>query len=169
LILGESHHCDAGPEYPAFTTEIVRRLGIGQQKPFRFFTVTQRLVTGGRGPLPRASREEFWERVAFYNYVQSFLPSSRRAPTDAMWTAAPEPFLRTLKELAPDAVLILGDRLRDNVASIPGEVEWRAVPHPASSKLRYADWQPVVQELLTTAGARSVSSHYAMPDESTTP
>jgi hypothetical protein len=168
LILGESHHCETGPEYPAFTADIVRRLGQGQQKPFRFFTVTQRLVTGGRGSLSKASREDFWERVAFYNFVQSFLPKSRRKPTEAMWLAAREPLLRTLTDLAPEAVLILGDRLSRNLPKLPPNIESRAVPHPASSKLRYAEWQPVVQKMLDVAGARSFGSPTAEPEKSTT-
>jgi hypothetical protein len=158
LILGESHYCDTAPEYAAFTVEKVRELGQGQKKRFTFFTKTQRLITGGRGSLPRASREDFWERVAFYNFVQSFLPRPGVKPTEAMWIAAREPFLATLTDLAPEAVLILGDRLRDNLPEVPAYIESCAVPHPASSKLRYADWQPVVKAMLDKLAANSVGS-----------
>jgi hypothetical protein len=50
LILGEAHYGISGHETNAFTTEVVRSLG--QQGRFRFFSTTQRLVSGGRGYCP---------------------------------------------------------------------------------------------------------------------
>jgi hypothetical protein len=71
LILGEAHYGTGEAErQKTHTTEIVRLLA--QKSRFRFFTATQRLVSGGRGWLSDQERVEFWERVAFYNYIQSF-------------------------------------------------------------------------------------------------
>ena len=147
LILGESHYGTAGAERPGFTADIVRQLG--QQGRFRFFTTTQRLVAGGRGWLPDAERAEFWERVAFYNYVQSFPgPRARFRPTPEMWAAAQEPFLRTLAEVGPQVLLVLGRELRRNLPELPAGVAVCAVQHPSSRGFRYAAWQPVVQAAL---------------------
>jgi hypothetical protein len=144
LILGEAHYGTGGSENNAFTTEIVRKLG--QEGRFRFFSATQRLVIGGRGWLPKAARVEFWERVAFYNYVQSFPgPRARWRPTPAMWEAARAPFLQTLQEVAPQLLLILGRELRRHLPVLPAELPVCAVQHPSSRGFKYDQWQPMVQ------------------------
>jgi hypothetical protein len=150
LIIGESHYAKPEEQRSTFTAEIVRTRG--QQGRFRFFTVIQRLVSGGRGPLPNVDRSEFWERVAFYNYIQSFPgPRPRWRPTPEMWLAAREPFLHTLSELSPQLLLVLGNELFLNLPKLPGEMNVCPVPHPSSRGFRYAEWQPKVQAALEVA------------------
>jgi len=147
LILGESHYGPTGDERATFTTEMIRQLG--QQGRFRFYTATQRLVSGGRGWLPDAERSAFWEQVAFYNYVQSFPgPRARWRPTPEMWSAAKAPFLQTLAEVEPQVLLVLGRELRRNLPELPTGASVCAVQHPSSRGFRYADWQPSVQATL---------------------
>jgi hypothetical protein len=150
LILGEAHY-GTGEETQGctHTTEIIRKLG--QQGRFRFHTVTQRLVVGGRGWLSNTDRAEFWERVAFYNYVQSFPgPRARWRPTPEMWEAAREPFLETLAEVKPQVLLVLGQELSRKLPVLPTYVSACAVQHPSSRGFRYATWQPAVQAALET-------------------
>jgi hypothetical protein len=151
LILGESHYGFPGEMRPTFTADVVRALG--QQHRFRFFTVIQRLVTGGSGWLSNDDRSEFWERVAFYNYIQSF-PGTRPRwrPTPEMWLAAREPFLQTLSELSPQLLLVLGLELHRNLPELPFRIGVCIVSHPSyPGGFRYAQWQPVVQAALLEA------------------
>jgi hypothetical protein len=152
LILGESHYGTAGAERRTFTADMVRRLG--QEGRRRFFSAAQRLVVGGQGRLSAAERAGFWERVAFYNYVQSFPgPRARCRPTPEMWSAAREPFLHTLAEVAPRVLLVLGRELRRHLPELPAGVAVCAVQHPSSRGFRYGDWQPAVQAIMAAAEA----------------
>jgi hypothetical protein len=150
LILGESHYGRIGTEKRSFTANVIQQRGqIGR---FRFFTTTQRLVIGGRGRLSIAEREDFWNRVAFYNYVQSFAgQKARRRPTADMWSAAQEPFLQTLVEVQPHVLLVLGRELRRHLPDIPHTIRLCEVQHPSSPGFKYSDWQPVVRAALDLA------------------
>lgn len=147
LILGEAHYGPTNGERGTYTEEMIRLLG--QQHRFRFYTTTQRLVSGGHGWLSNAERRDFWERVAFYNYIQSFAGSGPRIrPTPEMWSAARDPFLTTLAEVNPQVLLVLGRELRYHLPDLPPHLRVCAVPHPSSRGFRYANWQPAVQTVL---------------------
>jgi hypothetical protein len=137
LVLGESHYGIPGEEYAEFTQGVVCEWAI--EKRFAFFTKTAKLALG-RGAGERVSdkeRADFWGRVAFYNYVQSFLPAARYRPTLNMWEAAGQPFLRLLEELSPKVVLVLGAELRSHLPELPTSISVCYVTHPSSSKFTY--------------------------------
>jgi hypothetical protein len=150
LILGESHYGLPGDMRSTFTVDVVRWLG--QQHRFRFFTIIQRLVTGTNGWLSNDDRSEFWERVAFYNYIQSF-PGTRPRwrPTPEMWLAARDPFLQTVNELSPQVLLVLGKELSFNLPNLPAAISVCKVQHPSSRGFRYANWRPQVKTALEAA------------------
>ncbi len=90
LILGEAHRIKPGEEHADFTKDVIGLLVREPRKMEprfrRFFTVTQRLVCGGKGSLSDTERADFWERVAFYNYIQSNPGAAARSrPTQEMW------------------------------------------------------------------------------------
>jgi ABC-type Fe3+-hydroxamate transport system substrate-binding protein len=93
-------------------------------------------------------RQEFWGKIAFYNYVQEF-PSDRARvpPSERMWLEAKDPFLRTLMELEPDLVVVLGKRLSENLPDIPDQIDVCIVNHP-SSIFSYKKWIPVLEQSL---------------------
>lgn len=67
-LLGESHH-GTDPE-PGWTVDVVQRY-IANREPeswFKTFTNIAQVVTGRR--YSEIGRLEFWNSVAFYNYVQ---------------------------------------------------------------------------------------------------
>lgn len=65
-----------------------------------------------------ADRSAFWNDVAFYNYVQvSVGDSARVRPTAEMFGAAERPFWRTLRELKPTHMLVLGAELWESLPS----------------------------------------------------
>ena len=153
LILGEAHYGTGDAEHRRrHTTEIVRLLG--QQGRYRFYTVTQRLVSGEQARLTDAERADFWEQVAFYNYIQAFPgPKAQWRPTPEMWAAAREPFLQTIDEVAPRIVLVLGRELYRNIPQIPASISVCAVQHPSSRGFRYSQWQPVVRAAMDAVAA----------------
>jgi hypothetical protein len=147
MVLGESHYGTAGTESAGFTQSVVR--DIGQQRRHRFFTTVQKLILGlGPGWLSPESRAEFWETVAFYNFVQTFVGhEARMRPTEAMWQAGAKPFLQTLEELKPDFLLVLGKELTRWVPELPQDLKVLALPHPASMGFRCAVHQPTIQAI----------------------
>ena len=144
LILGESHYGDEGTHNPDFTKEVVKEWG--QEKRNRFFTVVQKLVLGqGAGPVSDEQRSDFWEHVAFYNFVQSLVGTGpRERPTQEMWAAAKAPFLSTVSELKPQVLVVLGFELADNLPVLPSEVRVCTVQHPSSNGFSYEQWQPEI-------------------------
>jgi ABC-type Fe3+-hydroxamate transport system substrate-binding protein len=98
-------------------------------------------------------RREFWDSVAFYNYVQEYAGESPDGTvTDEMWSKAKEPFLEVLEELKPDALLVLGKKLSKNLPALDDfGVETCVVTHPSSSHFSYSDCTSDVQSMLDAA------------------
>ncbi len=102
LIVGESHYSgrfDCGEE---LTQSCVREWA-STGKGARFWAAIERTMLGD---LP-ANRVEFWDSVGFYNYVQDLLLPHTR-PRVAHLRAGQLPFLRALRSLQPELVVIYG-------------------------------------------------------------
>lgn len=153
LILGESHHGGEGCHYTGFTTKVIHDEALGENgHPRRkFFGRIQRLIMGGRGGFNAAEREDFWSRVAFYNFIQTALEEPRIRPTNEMWLAASEPLQLTLRELAPALILVLGLELQRNLPAIPESISVCPIKHPSSPGFSYDEWQPKVRSAITAS------------------
>ena len=157
LILGEAHYGRPEELVASNTIDVVRKLG--QQKRFRFFTVAMSLVLGRRGPFSDAERAEFWERVAYCNFIQSFPGAGpRKGPTPDQWLAGREPLLFTLAELKPQLLLVLGKNLRNYLPELPEYVHPCYVGHPSGQGFRYDELWPKVREAVAAAGGRYPSA-----------
>jgi len=154
LILGESHYGTEGTEKRSFTTDIVREWG--QEKRLRFFTITQQLFQDIGSSLPSdAQRVEFWDSVAFYNFIQSFVGEEARiSPTHAMWRAASDAFLATVSELRPQLIVVLGLELRSQLPQLPKDLPVCNVQHPSSYGFRVSEWQSVVSDALASLATK---------------
>lgn len=167
LVLGESHYGKPSELCTAFTTDVVRRWA--QAHRDSFFTKVSKVLLGldentWLAPEPRA---EIWEHVAFYNYVQELVGDrARRRPTAQMWTAAAPPFLGILRELNPDAVLVLGKALEQNLpADFPQQIAKARIYHPSSGVnprtrepyFNHKTANPIFAELIATARSRRLS------------
>ncbi|WNM57733.1 hypothetical protein [Candidatus Nitrospira allomarina] len=152
LILGESHYGDAGTETAELTSEVVKEWG--QEKRSRFFTVTQKLIQGtasGERVLAQ-DRKEFWEQVAFYNYIQEFVGAGpRQRPAQEMWERSAAAFNDTLGELEPNVLVVLGYELQSNLPKVPLDLVVCNVKHPSAGGFRYSDWQQAIQAALRIA------------------
>ena len=116
LIVGESHY--PGPEkgekfvgktYAKQTQETIRADAI--EKPYVFFKKFARLATGEdvKG-WPSERHGDFWDSVAFYNFVPVFLrsPSDGGRPTTSEWQSGREPFMKVVNELDPQILIVCG-------------------------------------------------------------
>lgn len=138
LLLGESHY-GKGDEDSAFTRRVVKKWG--QEKRHRFFTITARFILrqGQGNRLSSAQRREFWDKVAFYNYVQEIVGKKARIrPTREMWKRSEQSYYKVLHDLKPDLVVVLGKQLAKNLPEPVQGIAFCEVDHP-SSGFRYQD------------------------------
>jgi hypothetical protein len=156
LILGESHYGSPEQQRCQFTQDWVASYANGSRNN-RFFTTVTKLFLGTPSgvTLTAMQRGDFWSKIAFYNYIQSFPGSTARVrPTSALWCAAERPLLHVLAELAPQVVFVLGRQLSSHAAHlVPESINVCAIPHPASFGFNRAQWSAVVNaQLRTTPG-----------------
>ncbi|WP_196768932.1 hypothetical protein [Xanthomonas arboricola] len=157
LILGESHYGMPEDESPSFTVECIE--GMAKAKHgHSFFTKTAKIFLERESgvPLTQSERSNFWDRVAFFNYIQCF-PSktARTRPTPAMWKFASTVFPLVIQELQPTFVLVLGNALKQNLPEIKTKATFFYVPHPSSFGFRPQEWRPQVLSALASAGAET--------------
>ena len=128
-------------------------------------------------------RVDFWQSVAFYNFIQEFVAGPRMHPVPEAWRSARPAFEAVLEALRPQALLILGARLWNNLPNSEleslhseregpqlraGELSGKSwlyllpdsskvlaagIHHPSSVGFSWERWHPVVSALLNTADA----------------
>jgi hypothetical protein len=108
LLLGESHYIDEAEDQPDFTIDKVQQACTGNTAPTYFYSVSR--IVRRDVELPGGERE-FWEQVAFYNYLQAPLKSARLPPQKDWWLWSMPWFERAVAELRPTHVLFLGKRI----------------------------------------------------------
>ena len=90
-----------------------------------------------------AQRREFWNSVAYYNFLQEFLPTSRVAPSSEIWKRSEKAFDEVLTVLAPDLIICFSKRNGNRVRSLSGSMPVAVVNHP-SSYFTYSKVNPVI-------------------------
>lgn len=119
LLLGESHYDEGGRAHPGrnFTIQVVEALGLARERKHPYWTKLVQIVTGDDAH--DIDRDDFWSRVAFYNFIQECVGDGPRIrPTDEHWKEAEAPFFSVLEELRPHYILVLGKEL------------WNRMPEP---------------------------------------
>ena len=161
LLVGESHYGDEPDDYSKSTTDVVR--WIGQDKRYGFFTkISNLLLNSGHEWLSDKERYDFWNKVAFYNYIQELAGKEARIrPTQGMWKNAVKPFLEVCKELAPDLIVFFGKELSDYIPKIPTQHTYCCVMHPSSSRFSYKNEWPIVENAINQAkNNKSENAHH---------
>lgn len=124
LVLGESHYEEVSDTYKFLdadaacdlTQELVLKWGAKPEGRQVFFANLFTMLSGKLWASDSPDLAPFWETIYFYNYVQWLVPGGAgHSPSSLMWTAAEQPFRDVLEEIVPDAVLVLGQRLWDNM------------------------------------------------------
>jgi hypothetical protein len=106
LILGHLHYDDGSR---TATVDWTRQHLI---KPDRFWTHVEQVVTGH--PLTANERTEFWERVAFANFIQDMLQKNG-CPTKDQWLRARHAFRSLILETTPDLVFVFSQTVWINL------------------------------------------------------
>ncbi len=112
LILGESHYEKESDGWGSELTRAVVQDYI-EGSVYPFFTKVFHTVLGPDTP---AQRSQFFNSIAFYNYVQRSVGDAPDIPpTREMWEDAAAPFRATLECLRPTHIVACGMRLWDNM------------------------------------------------------
>lgn len=124
LVLGESHYCadDDGntsiedyPEWESLTNEVIEsfkeylRGNKEHSNWMRTFTKFSRAFNNG--DLPEEQIIDFWDHVAFYNYVQVPMVAPRQSPTEEQFAKSEKAFGEILETYHPDIIIVWGQRL----------------------------------------------------------
>lgn len=137
LVLGESHYCplelaESGRCYPCCRDELMDERCFSQTEgvisdivyayngePYmQTFLCFERAVMGR--PMSQEEREDFWQRVVFYNYVQYAVKASRTAPERELFVKSEPAFKELLEQYMPDYIIVWGVRLYNNMADWGG-------------------------------------------------
>lgn len=116
LIVGMSHYSWGDADIPPWfvTNEVVSRRLKGEAN-LRFFTNIEATCKGRK--LTIHERQEFWQSVAFYNYIQEFVGNApRKKHICELWKRAEKPFLAVLRRLNPKLVLVVGRKNWNNIS-----------------------------------------------------
>lgn len=104
LILGESWYSDEVP-----LTDYISRWARGDQQDTLFACLYNALSGRRREKSTPTQRRDWWESIAFCNFVPGSLgPTNAQRPTSAQFKAARDPFADTLRRLAPSGVWLVG-------------------------------------------------------------
>lgn len=114
LVVGESHYCDpdrfANGLHQGFTIDCVEGISSDEWR-HRFFTAIVQMVEGReRWEVDLA---EFWESIAFYNFIQECLEGPKASVTEQMLRNGRNVFPAILEQLQPDCMLVLSGRAWD--------------------------------------------------------
>ena len=137
LVLGESHYCqkeltEGGRCYPICQKDKMNGACINQthdviheavydyggQPYLRCFISFERAVAGK--VLTQEERENFWESVMFYNYIQYALPAPRTSPNPEHWGNSEKAFVELLEKHSPDKIIVWGVRLYNGLPDLGG-------------------------------------------------
>lgn len=116
LIVGESNYGESRgsrEEDATFTDHLIESI-ISRTWNHRFFTNIQRCFIEYADTTD--CRDKFWHSVAFYDYIQEWLPESGIPPTEEMWSTAKPAFDVVISELSPKCILFVCKRLYYQIA-----------------------------------------------------
>jgi hypothetical protein len=116
------------------TNEVIRHWSTSQRTE-KFFTT---IFATCRGHLPNdKERIEFWNSVAYYNYIQEFVGDSpRQSHPYELWPRYEPAFAEVLSRLKPQLVLVIG---RLNWGNIPDLTGWEGHKLEDAPEPKYAD------------------------------
>lgn len=161
LVVCESHYGTKAHERPTVTPEVLKALALGQKHPqatarlrlHPHFSKIMVSILNSRKHFSKIDRSEFWHSVAYYNFVQEFLPSIRKAPSRSAWDRGERSFTEVLGVLQPDLIVCYSKRNGWRVNELAGDVPVAVVNHP-SSHFSYSTVNPIIAEQVELALVR---------------
>ena len=136
LILGESHYDDGDPEEyrRSLTMEVIAAVIAEEQRneyKRNYFKGVRKAVLGLS---QEVDAEDFWQSMAFYNFIQRLVEKPGIHPTPHMWKEARDRFRKTLNRLGPTHVIVTGFRLWDHLRD--NEDFWSDAPEDEVATIR---------------------------------
>ena len=138
LVLGESHYCikdlePGGRCCPLCKKENMKDDCYSQtedvvntfihyydgERYLQTFLCFERAIVGKE--LTQEEREELWQSVMFYNYIQFSQSGARIAPQADHWEKSELAFRELLEEYMPDYIIVWGVRLYNGLPNWDGE------------------------------------------------
>lgn len=140
LVVCESHYGAKEHERPTVTPEVLKALALGQKHPqataklrqHAHFTKIMASILNARKHFSKTERSDFWHSIAYYNFIQEFLPRSRKAPSGSAWEKGRRPFTEVLEVLAPELIVCFSKRNGNLVTALAGGVPVAVANHPSS-------------------------------------
>lgn len=152
LVLGESHYCPqelspTGRCYPICKRSLMNEICFSQteeaiaefindysgNKYQQTFLCFERAIVGKE--LTIEEREEFWNSIVFYNYIQFCQGGPRRPLPSESWSDSEKAFAEILDIYSPDYIIVWGVRLFDGMKGMP---EWNSTQ--SVLKLSEEEW-----------------------------
>jgi hypothetical protein len=151
LLVCESHYGAKKNERPSVTPEIVKALALEEQHPLAtrklrrhpHFTKIMTAVMNVKRRFDRAEKREFWNRVAYYHFLQKFISGPRVLPSEEAWERGKIAFAEVLDVLVPNLIICLSKRTGFLVRSLARGVPVAVVNHP-SSRFAYSKVNPII-------------------------
>jgi hypothetical protein len=162
LLLGKAHYgVQPSEDSPEFTLELVRKVRDGHVRE-PFFTKTAALVAAASEP-PFQFTSEFWNRIAFFNYVPVTVGSCvHDAPTPAMWRRGKSRLVELLEALKPTHVLSLGIEQWNHIRTL-GSLKSEPVRHTKAGPIHV--WRSDAMTMLATPIAHPTASFGFSPGD----
>ncbi|MFM0627763.1 response regulator transcription factor [Paraburkholderia xenovorans] len=163
LVVSESHYGNSKYERPDVTPEIVKALALGLTHPHtqgkfgrhphyaKIFAATN--IRSSAGIFRRKERTAFWEKVAYFNFIQQLLPASRNEPPAGAWARGKSAFAEVVQVLQPELVICFSSRNGARARALSGDVPVAVVNHP-SARFSYLGANPVIAEGFRSALTR---------------
>jgi hypothetical protein len=161
LVVCESHYGAKEHERPTVTPEVLKALALGQKHPqataklrkHAHFTKIMASILNARKHFSSADRSDFWHSIAYYNFIQEFLPSIREKPSDAAWENGKRTFTEVLEVLAPELIVCFSKRNGKRITALAGDVPVAVANHP-SSRFAYSKVNPIIAKQIDLAFLR---------------
>ncbi len=117
LVLGESHYGKEAEGWGHNSTNwIIKNWAINSRNAF-FTKIALTLLPENASSEDRETIASVYRDIAFYNYVQTLVPESRRSPTSEQFRDGFLAFQEVVQHLRPTHVWMLGKRLWNHMPS----------------------------------------------------
>ena len=122
MALGDSHYCSKDcdacgkksnhAECSGITNEVINAF-LHPNSEFESwmptYTKFERAVNNKE--LGKIEKEQFWNSIIFYNYLQKAIGGPRIEPDKNLYSESFEPFIEVLEKYKPDLIIVWGQRL----------------------------------------------------------
>lgn len=125
MIMGESMY-NGGIVQRTSKNQIVRRIKLLDKYPHKYYTLILKIFnmidrTKKYDSSFVPNKEDFWNSIAYYEYIQRVLKSKEDRPSDSDWENAKEAFIEVCSKLKPDIIVCIGYGTFDHLPKEYGE------------------------------------------------